>query len=92
MQSAKTMTTPSTLNLPTGEYLLSIEERATRDKLRLPVVYRFFRWNDNISTPIRRIRLNRDMKLTAEYKVAFGATIKLWAKIIAIIFSFYTRS
>jgi len=76
------MTTPATLNLPMGEYQLSMAERAVRKKWRLPFVYRFSTWNDNVSTLVRRVRLNGDMRLVAEYKIAFGATFKLWAKTI----------
>ena len=46
-------TTPAALSLPIGKYLISMDERVVRDKLRLPVVYTFRRWRDGVLSPSR---------------------------------------
>jgi hypothetical protein len=74
--------TPSSLNLPTGKYYLSMEMKVTRKKSLFPLVYQFSKWNDNILTPKRVVNLNSDTVLTAEYKVASGATLRIWTKTI----------
>jgi hypothetical protein len=70
------------LNLPTGKYNLSIKVNVTRKKWLFPFVYKFSKWNDDVFTPNRTVQLNNDMLLTAEYKVALGATLTIWTKTI----------
>ena len=73
-------TTPKTLNLSHGEYQISIVERVIKNKWKLRFVYIFAKWSDGYLTPSRRVLLDRDLKLCAEFQIDFKASLKLWGK------------
>jgi hypothetical protein len=81
LKTTATYKTPVTVNLPSGEYQISMMKKVTKEKWRLPFVYVFTKWNDGVFAPSRRVLLDADLKLCAEFKVAFKASFILWAKI-----------
>jgi len=72
--------TPETLNLPQGEYQISIIERVIKNKWKVPFVHTFAEWSDGCLTPSRRVLLNRDKEFCARFEIDFKASLKLWAK------------
>lgn len=73
-------TTPKTLVLSEGEYQISMVERVIKKKWKLPFVYVFAKWSDGCSTPSRRVFLDRELKLCAQFKIALKASLKLWGE------------
>ena len=76
----RTYTTPAHLNLPEGNYRISVPQEHIAKKWKLPFVYIFSNWTDGVSTPTRKIRLDKELEICAEFKHSLKASFKLWGK------------
>jgi hypothetical protein len=50
-----------------------------------PIVFKFFKWSDNVPIPSGVIKIREpfsEMTITAHYKISYGDSLIMWAKII----------
>lgn len=66
--------------MPEGNYRISIPHEHIAKKWKLPFVYIFSKWTDGVSTPTRKIRLDKDLEICAQFKRSLKALFKLWGK------------
>ena len=77
------------VNLPAGEYQISVPERVPGEKWGLPVVYVFTKWNDGFLAPFRQVLLSTNLNLCAHYKVSFRASFMPWVRIGSCVIQKY---